>query len=183
MDPEDVTIEDSLPSMPRWPHNFNKRPELETRAVASLPPSVLLREIAGSLFPVYILNVRVVGIEPAITGRKRYLNLYFHLELHVEDNLGQMIKIVVERDAAVRFFGCTVYRFLLNPRRRLRIKKLLETLLRSSSSPRSAAVPGVTFDIRIIPIAVDQCEEVKFHMFGDNTPLCDLAKKIPVPRP
>lgn len=228
---EVVNLEDSmaLPNMPKWPHNVNKRPELEKYAVAALPPSVLLREIAGALFPVYILNVRVVGVEPAVTDlsqlvrghcpyyscntivknivwtnagplnygklarpycpeccqtrRRRYLNLYFHLELHVEDNLGQMTKIIVERDAAVRFFGCTVYRFLLNPRRRLRIKKLLETLIRVSSSPRSAAVPGVTFDVRIIPIAVDHNEEVKFHMFGDNSPLCELAKKMPVPRP
>lgn len=37
-------------------------------SVASLPPSVLLRQVAGSMFPVYILNVRVLKIEPCTTG-------------------------------------------------------------------------------------------------------------------
>lgn len=58
----------------------------------------------------------------------------------------------------------------------MKIKKNLETLLQSSSASRSAAVPGATFDIRIMPVAVDQSEEVQFHMFGDNTPLFELAK-------
>lgn len=74
--------------------------------------------------------------------------------------------------------GCTTYRFLVNPKRRLKIKKLLETLLRLSSAPRSAPVPGMTFDIRIIPVAVDHTEQVQFHMCGeDNLPLFELVKK------
>ena len=222
MESEDLPLSTTLS---KWPQHINMRPELQKYAESALPASVLLREVTGSIFPVYMLNVRIVGIEPVLTDlfrfvrghcnhyscnstvtdvnwanagpllfgklarpycpeccqtrRKRYLSLYFHLELIVEDNLGQMLKLVIERDAAVKFFGCTTYRFLVNLKRRLKIKKMLESLLRVSSAPRSAPVPGASFDFRIMPVAIDHTEQVQLHLYGDNMPLFELVKNHP----
>lgn len=218
-----VDISETLPTQPKWPPNVNKRPEQEKFAVSSLPPSVLLRQVQGAMFPVYTLNVRVLGIEPAHsselqfvrghcpyyscnsiitpvnwaeagplahgklarpfcpeccqTRRKRYLNLYFHLELLVEDNLGQVTKIIVTREEAVRFLGLTVYRFLVSSKRRENIKEMLDVLLEASNTSRSAAVPGFTFDVRIMPVAEDTNDQVQFYLYGDNPPLFELSKR------
>lgn len=53
---------------------------------------------------------------------------------------------------------------------------MLEALLQASNAPRNASVPGLTFDVRIMPVAVDNTEQVQFFMYGDNPPLFQLSK-------
>lgn len=174
---------------------------LNVRVIGIQPSMTDLTQVVRGHCAHYTCNAIVTNIDWANSGplnygklarpycpeccqarRKRYLNLFFHLTLRVEDSLGQVSEIVVERDEAVRFFGCTVYRFLLNIRKRLRVKRNLESLIQASSAPRSAAIPGVTFDAHIIPVVMGHTENVELRMFGDNIPLFELAKKTPVAR-